>query len=741
MHQNIRDLTDYEDGWRPDYVVGWDTETHLISAENGLTPPVVCLTMAGKRGTLERARWLRDHLDDVVYDETGDGEWTLLIGKGDAGEAFYEMGQACDVMVAHNLAFDTAVAIENGWQDHGSVMDYIECGIYRDTMVREMLLAIAFDRYYYDDRVQQKTAFSLAALAYVYLGKDRSEDKAYIDLEGNIKGDPNSWRIRYAELDGVAVHKWPTKAQAYAIEDAVDARDIFILQGSPKAVPEGTVVTTDGNVVNERAQTQAAHVLHWMAKNGPEADPEAVDAFEAEVQKQADAADVAAKAAGFLRVNKCKLCEGTGMMGSVPALRPCYECKGDPEYLPPRARVPYGKTTLHKARLQAWVKHSLGDFTPMTDPSSKYPQGQVKTDADTLRLTAVPLLHAYAEGLEAKKDLSTYVPILRRAIGHRLLSRPNVLVRSGRTSWKDPNLQNPTGRAGFRECFEAPEGKVFCSTDYNTVELVTLAQTCLDWFGWSRMADAINAGKDLHLAFGADMMQIPYDEAKERKAKGDPAVKEARTNAKVANFGFPGGLGVKTLVEYAQGFGVTLDFNTAQDLRDQWRASWPEMELYFETMSSMANNGLPDAEGRERFAIKQEGTGRIRGGAHYTSACNTQFQGRAADLIKQAAWKLHRLCYCDRTSVLYGVRMWALIHDEILFVGPSATAHLWGPETRRVMVEEGKVFVPDVALNAEEALMRRWSKKAEPAYAELPMWGRALVPYDSPLLLTDGGGQ
>lgn len=698
--------TDYVEGFRPEYVVGWDTETHLISDRAGLAPPVVCLTAAGGSGTAEFALWAETHGARVDWEGE---QWKLLVDKTSPAiaEIFKEMVYASDVAVAHNLAFDLAIAEQSGWISMSELMNLTAQGVFRDTMVREMLIAIATDNFQYDARLKgQRTSFSLAHLAEVYLGKKRYDEKK----------NPDSWRLRYGDLDGVPWLQWPEAAVDYAIEDAEDARLVFLCQGQPSAIPEGIIVNADGNVTNERAQTQAAVALHYMAMHSPRVDQRKVNTFAEEVKLQVEQAQKAATQAGCLRVNKCKDCENTGYIGSPPHMYICTTCQADPTYMPKRVRVPRENVQLHKGRLQAWVYAALGEFAPKTAPSNSYPQGQIKTDAATLKMTGQPLLVAYAEGQEAQKDLSTYVPILHAAAKGKLTSRPNVLVRSGRTSWRNPNFQNPTSRPGFRECFVAKPGHVFSSIDYKTVELVTLAQTNLDWFGYSKMADALNAGQDLHLAFACWMLQIPYEDGHARLEAGDAEVKTARKHAKVANFGFPGGLGVKTLVEYAKGFGVNIDLNRAEELRDMWRQAWPEMKEYFDKIGDMAKEGLPDKMGTERFAIRQEPTGRIRGGAHYTSACNTLFQGRAADLAKAAMWDLHHACYVDQTSTLYGVRMWAFVHDEFLFEGPQVTAFLWADEAVRIMEAAGKVFVPDVQLSAIPALCPYWTKAMEPVY-------------------------
>jgi hypothetical protein len=108
------------------------------------------------------------------------------------------------------------------------------------------------------------------------------------------------------------------------------------------------------------------------------------------------------------------------------------------------------------------------------------------------------------------------------------------------------------------------------------------------------------------------------------------------------------------------------------------------------------------------------------------------FQGLAADGAKAAGWSLYKACYVDRESPLYGVGMWAFVHDEFLFEGPEETAHEWCNYAVDVMIRDMSRYTPGVTIKAEPALMRRWSKKAEPAYID----GR-LVPWED--VATKGG--
>jgi DNA polymerase I-like protein with 3'-5' exonuclease and polymerase domains len=382
--------------------------------------------------------------------------------------------------------------------------------------------------------------------------------------------------------------------------------------------------------------------------------------------------------------------------------------------------------------VQALVDKAYGGNPPMTEkPKTASPswKPQISTSSETLEGSGDPLLEQYAEGSFAIKLLQTYYPILLRGVDTPITSSPRVLVRSGRTSWSKPNFQNPPQKGGFRDCFIPRPGKVFASIDYSALEMCTLAQVCLTLFGFSRMAEAINAGRDLHCGFAGQVLRsrgfdLPDDDVERILGKGlyegqaplkdhphYAECKKARQEAKAGNFGFPGGLGVAAFVKFAKGSGVTLTFNQAEDLRKAWFARWEEMRPYFDMISNASDDSVDG-----RFTVKQLGSNRLRGGCSYTSGANTWFQGLAADGAKAAMWALYKACYIDTTSPLYGVRMWAFIHDEFLFEGPEETAHLWAPEASRLMVEAMRKYCPDVAIGAEPALMYRWLKDAEPVY-------------------------
>jgi hypothetical protein len=105
-----------------------------------------------------------------------------------------------------------------------------------------------------------------------------------------------------------------------------------------------------------------------------------------------------------------------------------------------------------------------------------------------------------------------------------------------------------------------------------TIELATLAQACVAQFGLtSKMAEAINAGQDLHTLVAARVTGKDESEV----------TKEDRKRAKPINFGRPGGMGATTLKQYAQtSYGICLTDEEVEQLSNAWFEMFPEMKSF-----------------------------------------------------------------------------------------------------------------------------------------------------------------
>ena len=78
------------------------------------------------------------------------------------------------------------------------------------------------------------------------------------------------------------------------------------------------------------------------------------------------------------------------------------------------------------------------------------------------------------------------------------------------------------------------------------------------------MLDKINEGEDLHKFYASVM----------HGCETNQVTKEWRQEAKAANFGFPGGLGTKTFIQFSSGYGLEISESEAMRMKDAWHAAF-----------------------------------------------------------------------------------------------------------------------------------------------------------------------
>lgn len=281
-------------------------------------------------------------------------------------------------------------------------------------------------------------------------------------------------------------------------------------------------------------------------------------------------------------------------------------------------------------------------------------------------------IDTYLSFIELEK-LSTFI---REVNSERLHPRYNSLVNTGRTSCAKPNFQQLPRRGGVRELFIPKDGHTFIITDYSTLELCTLAQITFNMFGSSVMKDKINNGEDLHKYYASILLKKPVEEV----------TKEERQYAKAANFGFPGGLGIDTFVDFAHtSYGLDLTKEEAKEMKDAWFKAFPEMKLYM---------ALEDYECVTTL------TGRVRNACTYCSGKNTPFQGLAADGAKIA---LYNMDIEDFTIV-------GFCHDEIISEVPLSETGILREKQERIMIDSMRQVVPDVKISVESLISPHYRK-------------------------------
>lgn len=636
-------------------LVALDTETFLISDDDP-APLVVCVSWAARvDGELASGLLHHSEVEPYLADLLSDPDVRI---------------------VGHNWAFD-ASGIARSWPRlAGLLWQGYDTNKFSDTLIREKLSDLArgrFRGFTTDKGVFVPLKYDLGAVA---------RRRAKYDVD---KADP--WRLRYGELYDVPLADWPEDARQYAERDAIAT--LLAYEG------QATLAEQWGEVLHfdELPQVRAAWWLRVCSVHGIKTSPEAVELLRRTAEKQI----------AFLEGDLAE--EGLVVRGSK-------------KMAPIRARV-------ERAYLDTGRKVRLTD------------KGAVCTDRDACLESGDPVLEALVDYNSAKKTLSTECKAYSVPVVHTSFDS---LAATGRTTSSRPNIQNVRwnfrdlcpacgcGRArdglcvlcgtqleqppGMRECFVPRPGFVFGSADYSGLELATLAQVCYSVLGHSRLREVLLSGADPHLMVAANILGRPYDTLD----KHNPAVKLARQTAKVANFGFPGGLGPPKLVLFARmSYRVRMTEAEAKQLKRIWLETYPEFASYFAYIGSLVQ---PDGT----YTVEHLFSGRVRAGVHFTVACNSLFQGLGSDATKAAGYLIARACYTgldeqDRPSPLAGCRMVNYIHDEfILEVPDDERADPAARELSRLMVVGAKPYLPDLPIDAEPQLMRYWSKKAEPLF-------------------------
>ena len=316
--------------------------------------------------------------------------------------------------------------------------------------------------------------------------------------------------------------------------------------------------------------------------------------------------------------------------------------------------------------------------------------------------------------------------------------------------------------APVRPCYIPRGGFWFFSVDYAGMELGTLAQRCLQLFGKSVLADIINAGIDAHAYLGGaiaynihEPFKVSCDEENVQgiddiykcfyQMKDAPIEAVAdlfdkfRGLAKPTGLGYPGGLGAKTFISYAQStFGVEVDLATAKLLKEIWKVTFPEMPEYLKfiinecvdqrngprTITYLDNDGNEKERSSDVYGYSTP-MGMYRAGCDFCAATNGYgLQSPSAEGALTAVFNVTRACY-DHTlsSILYDdqhgptLRPIYFGHDELFGeVRADEYAHDRVMEVSNIMVQAMRTITPDVLVRAEPALMLRWDKAAKAVY-------------------------
>lgn len=661
--------------------VAFDTETFRFGPGRK-APPLVCVSLATGKTDRILLHW-KDSPE--IVEELLTPEKTTDGSSGAVSSGGY-------ILIGHNVAYDFAVLAAEFPRLLPLIFKAYEDGRIRDTMLRQQLLDIAVG--WFRGRWLKRPGKDGKQEAFWQVHGYGLDDITWRHLK--IKLEKTEWRLRYSEFRDIPIPLWPEGARKYAKDDAgatLGVHDVqkLVAEKAESTIAQRGLVERPSIFADEARQCRAAWWIQLMLIWGIRTAPDRVHRLQEEVEVALQTLSENLQEVGLVRAN--------GKRNTKAA----------------RARMILVMKGEHKCR--------------RTKKSKKFPNGQISLDEDACLSSGDVILQDYAElsslGTVKTKD----VKALMRGVVLPIHSKFRSLIATGRTSSSDPNIQNIRRLPGIRECFVPRKGLIFLDADYDGLELRTLAQVCIKLLGKSVLGETLNKGRDAHLVVAMQILNKTYEATEILFLGGDDKADDARQAGKVANFGFPGGLGFETFVYLARKtYGIkTMDEHKARVLKTNWLNAYPEMEDYFAYIDRLVRRN-PQTE---TAMVEHLFSKRIRGGVPYTVACNSLFQGLGADATKAAGFLVAKACYVDRSSPLFGYRIVNYVHDQFILEGPEDRAHEAAWELKILMERGAAPFLPDVPPIVSKPLVARyWSKKAKQVWrrpdGSLPLPGEKL---------------
>ncbi len=449
--------------------------------------------------------------------------------------------------IAQNAAFDFEV-IRKALRDPIAWVDVADQGRLHDTMILDALIRLARD----DSSPYSR---DLGTLAQSYL-------EVVVD-----KDDP--FRRRYSELIGRPWDEVDPGFFSYAIKDAIVTRklwDVLSAIASKLIKPFAAELLPEAKrrfgLLTESLQVRGAIALGQIERNGISLDREQVETTKAKLSDEV---------ASTIR-----------KLENLPEVCGLFKRSKTGELILTASRKPsVNKLRLGEILDDVAVNLQIADV-PRTEKTKEISHAMKYWSQHSEHS---PFLSLWVQLEEASKLCQFFKGLTTT----RIHPRYSTLVRTGRTSCSKPNIQQLPRAGGFREMIVPSPGYVFLGIDYAAIELRTLAAICEKRYGRSQLADVIRQGIDPH-SFTASM----FEGVSLEKFSMLPAKKQLRQQAKALNFGIPGGLGAKSLVDYAAAtYNVMLTIEQASSFRDRLiQEVYPELTNYLkeDAVASLARN-------------------------------------------------------------------------------------------------------------------------------------------------------
>ena len=289
------------------------------------------------------------------------------------------------------------------------------------------------------------------------------------------------------------------------------------------------------------------------------------------------------------------------------------------------------------------------------------------------------------------------------------------ILDTGRVSSSEPNMQQIPATNEYRNCFTAPNGWVFVSSDYSSQELNVIAYGSKD----PVFLKALELNQDLHsvcaeLVFGKVWHEAAEPDCAFIKSNQKCECKEhkrLRTHVKTINFGLAYGMGPKKLAET-----INSDIKEAKDLITKYFKAFPKIKVFLDTLgdsgkrTGMIRTFPPFSRVRwfDNWTPKMYNNkdSFMELGSIERASKNTPIQGSSADMTKLALVYLYKTIKENN----YPVKIVMTVHDQIDTICPEEFSEEWKVIMTEQMNKAANVIIPNGLLKSETSITKRWSK-------------------------------
>ena len=289
------------------------------------------------------------------------------------------------------------------------------------------------------------------------------------------------------------------------------------------------------------------------------------------------------------------------------------------------------------------------------------------------------------------------------------------ILDTGRVSSSEPNMQQIPATNEYRNCFVAPEGYVFVSSDYSSQELNVIAYGSQD----PVFLKALQNNEDLHsvcaeLVFGDvwnKAAEPDCDYVLKREKCNCSAHKKLRTQVKTINFGLAYGMGPKKLSET-----INCSTKEAKELITKYFKAFPKIEAFLNGLGEFGKKHgyietFPPFRRKRWFnswtpKMYSDRDSFMELGSIERASKNTPIQGSSADMTKLALVLIHKHVKENNLPV----KIIMTVHDQIDTICPREYAEEWKILMTELMERAANTVIKNGLLKAETSITKVWSK-------------------------------